>query len=51
MPASRLVENHGLIASFSRALVEGLTRDMSDAAFDRTGAAVDEIYGASVTKH
>ena len=47
-----LAQNHGLIASFSRALVQGLTRDMSDAAFDAAlGAAVEEIYKASVVKH
>ncbi len=44
--------NHGMIASFSRALVEGLTRDMSDDAFDaRLGQSIDEIYRASVEKH
>jgi fructose-bisphosphate aldolase class I len=47
----RLARNTGMIASFSRALVEGLTRDMSDADFDRTlGAAIDEIYDASTNK-
>ncbi len=47
----RLVENHGMIASFSRALVQGLTRDMSDAAFDEAlGAAIEQIYAASVDK-
>ena len=44
--------NHGMIASFSRALVEGLSRDMSDDAFDvRLGQSIDEIYRASVEKH
>ena len=44
--------NHGMIASFSRALVEGLTRDMSDDAFDaRLGQSIDEIFRASVEKH
>ncbi len=44
--------NHGMIASFSRALVEGLSRDMSDEAFDvRLGQSIDEIYRASVEKH
>ncbi len=48
----RLSQNHGIIASFSRALVEGLTRDMSDEQFNAAlGAAVEEIYAASVTKH
>ena len=48
----KLSHNHGVIASFSRALVEGLTRDMSDEAFNSAlGNAVTEIYTASVTKH
>ena len=47
----RLATNHGMIASFSRALTEGLTQSMSDSAFDATqAAAIDEIYGASTTK-
>jgi fructose-bisphosphate aldolase class I len=47
----RLATNHGMIASFSRALVDGLTYQMSDAAFDAelTGA-IDEIYQASTVK-
>ena len=48
---ARLAKNHNLIASFSRALVEGLTRDMSDADFDaRLGATIAEIYQASTDK-
>ncbi len=48
----RLAANHGMIASFSRALTEGLTRSMSNAAFDETLArAIDEIYQASTVKH
>ena len=48
----RLARNEGVIASFSRALVEGLTRDMSDADFNGTlGHSVDEIFKASVQKH
>lgn len=48
----RLAANHGIIASFSRALAEGLTKSMSDAAFDETLArAIDEIYQASTVKH
>ena len=44
--------NHGMIASFSRALVEGLTRDMDDDAFNaRLGQSIDAIYRASVEKH
>ncbi|MDD2213959.1 MAG: fructose bisphosphate aldolase [Oscillospiraceae bacterium] len=46
----RLAENHGLIASFSRALSEGLTAQMSDAAFDeRIADSIDLIYAASIT--
>jgi fructose-bisphosphate aldolase, class I len=45
-----LARNHGLIASFSRALTEGLTVDQSDAEFDeKLKANVDEVYAASVT--
>ena len=47
----KLSTNHGMIASFSRALVEGLTKSMSDAEFNTTlGAAIDEIYKASTIK-
>jgi fructose-bisphosphate aldolase class I len=47
----RLAENHGMIASFSRALTEGLKRSMSDAEFDRALAeSIDEIYQASKMK-
>lgn len=46
-----LTHNHGMIASFSRALLEDLRHQMSDAEFDKTlGAAIDEIYTASVVK-
>ncbi|MGH1588004.1 fructose bisphosphate aldolase [Methylobacterium phyllosphaerae] len=49
---TKLAGNHGVIASFSRALTEGLTAGMSDDAFDATLAeAIDEIYKASVDKH
>jgi fructose-bisphosphate aldolase class I len=48
---TRLARNHGMIASFSRALVEDLKVSMSDAEFDAAlGAAIDEIYGASTVK-
>ena len=48
---SRLAKNHGMIASFSRALVDGLTVSMSDAEFDKALAeAIDEIYTASTDK-
>ncbi|GAB0114468.1 fructose bisphosphate aldolase [Acidisoma sp. C75] len=44
-----LAQNHGMIASFSRALTEGLTKDMPDAVFNAAiAAAIDEIYQASV---
>ncbi|HEY0534422.1 MAG TPA: fructose bisphosphate aldolase [Actinoplanes sp.] len=47
---ARLARNHGLIASFSRALVQDLRRDQSTAEFDRTlAAATTAIYNASVT--
>jgi fructose-bisphosphate aldolase class I len=44
-----LAENTGVIASFSRALVEGLTAQQSDAAFDKAlDASIQSIYDASV---
>ncbi|HMI20002.1 MAG TPA: fructose bisphosphate aldolase [Sphingomonas sp.] len=47
----RLAENHGMIASFSRALVEDLNHDMSEAEFDAAlGTAIDQIYEASTVK-
>jgi fructose-bisphosphate aldolase class I len=47
----RLMHNHGMIASFSRALVQDLKRQMTDAEFDAAlASAVDEIYAASSTK-
>jgi fructose-bisphosphate aldolase class I len=47
----RLAANHGVIASFSRALAEGLQHSMSDAAFNATLAeSIDEIYRASTEK-
>lgn len=47
----RLSANHGMIASFSRALTEGLTKQMDDAAFNAAiGAAIEEIYTASTVK-
>ncbi|ORV52101.1 class I fructose-bisphosphate aldolase [Mycobacterium florentinum] len=45
-----LARNHGLIASFSRALTEGLTAQRSDAEFDeKLGSNIDQIYAASIT--
>jgi fructose-bisphosphate aldolase, class I len=47
----RLARNHGMIASFSRALLEELRASMSDAAFNAALAgAIDEIYTASTVK-
>ena len=47
----RLAQNHGMVASFSRALTEGLKRSMNEAEFDRALAElIDEIYQASKTK-
>jgi fructose-bisphosphate aldolase, class I len=46
----RLARNHGLIASFSRALTQDLRHDQSPGDFDRTlAAAITAIYDASVT--
>ena len=45
-----LAANNGMIASFSRALTEGLTAQQSDAEFDRAlDAAIQSIYEASKT--
>lgn len=45
----RLCKNTGVVASFSRALTEGLSAQQSDAEFDATLAqTIDEIYQASV---
>ena len=47
----RLARNHGMIASFSRALLEELRSSMNDAAFNAALAeAIDEIYTASTVK-
>ncbi len=46
----RLAQNHGMIASFSRALTEGLTVDQSDEEFNRLlDEAIQSIYEASIT--
>ena len=46
----RLARNHGLIASFSRALIEGLQRQQSDEEFNRVlAASIDAVYAASIT--
>jgi fructose-bisphosphate aldolase, class I len=47
---ARLGRNHGIIASFSRALTEGLTAQQSDTEFDAAlDAAIQGIYDASIT--
>ena len=48
---AELAKNHGMIASFSRALVEDLRDQMSDTEFDAAlGAAIEQIYRASTVK-
>ncbi len=45
-----LAKNPGVIASFSRALTEGLSAQQSDAEFDRTlDASIESIYRASIS--
>lgn len=47
----KLSRNHGMIASFSRALTEDLRLPMSDAEFDASlGRTIGEIYTASAVK-
>ena len=47
---ARLARNHGVIASFSRALTEGLGADMGDEEFDATlDASIAAIHAASTT--
>ena len=46
----RLRKNHGIVASFSRALVEGLTVQQTDAQFNAMlDASIQSIYEASIT--
>jgi fructose-bisphosphate aldolase class I len=46
----RLARNHGLIASFSRALTQDLSYQQTDAEFDRTlEQAITDVYAASAT--
>jgi len=48
---ARLARNHGVIASFSRALTEGLSVHQSDAEFDAVlNASIESIYTASTKK-
>ena len=45
-----LARNHGVIASFSRALTQGLSAQQDEAKFDATlDASIAEIYAASLT--
>jgi len=47
---ARLCRNHGVVASFSRALTEGLSAQQSEVEFDRVlDASIQSIYDASVT--
>ena len=47
---ARLARNHGVIASFSRALTEGLTAQQSDEEFDAMlDATIQSIFDASMT--
>ena len=47
---TRLATNHGVIASFSRALTEGLSVGQSEGEFDAAlDAAIGSIYAASIT--
>lgn len=46
----RLSRNHGVVASFSRALAEGLSAQQSDAEFNAMlDASIQKIYEASIT--
>jgi fructose-bisphosphate aldolase class I len=46
----KLAQNHGMIASFSRGLTEGLSAQQSDAEFNAALAeAIDAIHAASIT--
>ena len=46
----RLRNNHGVVASFSRALLAGLSANQSDAEFNAMlDASIQSIYDASIT--
>ncbi|MEX3937077.1 fructose bisphosphate aldolase [Paraburkholderia phymatum] len=48
---TKLAQNHGMIASFSRALINDLKKQMSDDEFNaKLAEAIDEIYEASSVK-
>ena len=47
---ARLRKNHGVVASFSRALMEGLSVHQTDAQFNTTlDGSIQRIYEASIT--
>jgi fructose-bisphosphate aldolase, class I len=47
---AKLAKNHGVIASFSRALIDGLSQGQSDEEFDTTlSRSIESIYAASIT--
>jgi fructose-bisphosphate aldolase class I len=47
---AKLARNNGMVASFSRALAEGLTAQQSDAEFDAMlNASIQSIFDASNT--
>ena len=47
---ARLAKNHGMVASFSRALVEGLLADQSEKEFNSAlDASIESIFRASMT--
>jgi fructose-bisphosphate aldolase class I len=47
---AKLAENPGMIASFSRGLLQDLRAQQDDGEFDRTlGAAIDQIHAASIS--
>ena len=47
---AKLAANHGMIASFSRGLAEGLSAQQSDAEFNATlDQSIQSIYEASLT--
>ena len=49
---NRLRQNHGIVASFSRALLQGLSAQQIDSEFNTVlEASIQTIYEASVTKH
>ena len=49
---TELAKNRGMIASFSRALLQDLRYQMNDGEFDQSlGQAIEEIYQASTNKN